>query len=366
MLNFKEKLYQHGLISQGCSKRLKTFRNKLNNRSNITYATIGGSITFGSCAEPREEKAYPSLFSQYLNSHTECRFINAGIGATTSLFGAFRAQKDILQYIPDIITIEFAVNDSVNPDTEGSFENLVRQCVLLPHKPLVILIFTMNSKGQNCQHLHIPVGEHYKLPMLSYRDAVYPEIEVGSFKWEDISPDEVHPNNAGHAFIASMLSQFVETASPVINEEDSLPELLFSDGAKYSDGHIFDADNVDCINNSGWNQYSHNHGFASWKSDQPSSELIIRLKAKLIIIGFVKYAGDYGKIEISIDNDPVIVIDGFFEKPQIQEWGGGHTVLTPLIDNPDSSEHIINIKLLDEYHNDSNGHMFKITYFLTS
>lgn len=45
--------------------------------------------------------------------------------------------------------------------------------------------------------------------MISYHDAVMPEIEAGNFTWADISPDNVHPNDDGHVIMASLLTKFV-------------------------------------------------------------------------------------------------------------------------------------------------------------
>ena len=129
------------------------------------------------------------------------------------MFGAFRAQREMLCEEPDIITVEFAVNDTTSPDVVPGYEALVRQCVASAKKPLVILLFTMRRDGMNLQDRHIPVGRHYGLPMLSYRDALYPEIAAGKLAWETISPDEVHPNDLGHAFLAAMLRSPGDTGS---------------------------------------------------------------------------------------------------------------------------------------------------------
>jgi lysophospholipase L1-like esterase len=56
--------------------------------------------------------------------------VNAGIGDTDSQYGALRVQRDVLSYNPDLVVVEFAVNDNagalgqlLNGDT---YEGLVR------------------------------------------------------------------------------------------------------------------------------------------------------------------------------------------------------------------------------------------------
>lgn len=56
--------------------------------------------------------------------------------------------------------------------------------------------------------------------MISYHDAVMPEIEAGNFTWADISPDNVHPNDDGHVIMASLLTKFVGNIKDNIDSVD--------------------------------------------------------------------------------------------------------------------------------------------------
>lgn len=363
-LCFSEEKYLRGLVSTGNAGQLIKFQDKLKKRQSITYGAIGGSITAGAMATPAD-KAYAPQFAEWLNSKTSCSLVNAGIGATTSMFGAFRAQKDLLKYQPDIITIEFAVNDIRNPDTASSFEGLVRQCVMQTNQPLVILLFTVFDDGRNMQDIHIPIGKHYGLPMLSYRDAVYPDIAEGKLAWRMISPDEVHPNNTGHNFIAAMLKRFIggimpDTAIPAFGE---IP--CFNAGAaKYENGRIIDASTMNIIKNSGWTQCPIDGGYTGLRSDCPGSSLEIKFTSSLAVIGSKKYAGNFGRISVNIDENKSIIVDGFYEKPKVQVWAGGHIFLTMLAKDLSANEHVLNIKLLEDKHLESNGHQFEIGYLL--
>ncbi|HPS52784.1 MAG TPA: SGNH/GDSL hydrolase family protein, partial [Phycisphaerae bacterium] len=254
--------YARGMVSSGDSTRTAFFIQKLRDSRPITYAAIGGSITGGANASS-PELSYVSRFGQWLDSKTHCRTINAGIGATTSMFGAYRAHDDILSASPDIITIEFAVNDTCNPDTAGSFEWLVRQCVDQPQMPLVILIFTMCHDGSNLQNIHIPIGRHYGLPMLSFRDAIYPDIASGQLSWPELSSDDVHPNDDGHRFISEMLIRFLElcdNSSGNLNSDNpvrTLPCPLIKNASRYFYGKVTDAAAMNIISNNGWKQQLH-------------------------------------------------------------------------------------------------------------
>jgi len=367
MLKLTETKYQRGLVNQGTQQTLDTFLEKIQKKEKIVYGAIGGSITAGAKAEPSKEKAYAPLFAKWLKSKTECQFINAGIGATTSMYGAFRAQRDILCYKPDIITIEFAVNDKVNPDTAASFEYLVRQCVTQKQNPLVILIFTMFSDGSNFQNIHIPIGQHYNLPMLSYRDTVYLDIESGKLNWIDISDDEVHPNNDGHAFIYKMLKKYIEspTDTPCLLDR-YIPKYLNPIAQKYEGGRIITPAKMEVKANKDWQIISSSNAESCYHAESPGASMTLEFIGQQLTIGCEQYAGDFGKIEVLIDDKAVVVIDGFYKKPEVQEWAGGHTVLTILAKDLPNERHSVKIKLLDEKHPGSKGYNFNIRYLLVN
>lgn len=357
-------MFIRGLLSSGHSQPLENLRKKLESKQSIIYGAIGGSITQGAAASDGKRTAYAPLFASWLSQRAPCELINAGVGATTSMFGAFRVQQDMLYRKPDIITIEFAVNDVVNPDVEASYEALVRQCVDSPGKPLVILIFTMCADGTNLQDRHVPIGVHYALPMLSYRDAVYPEIGNGGITWNTISPDEVHPNDCGHAFIAAMLERFIDTSQISGGGVKYLPDMLYPKTSKYLGGRVVDAVHMEILENSGWTQYDHDRNCTGLESTIPGSYLRLKVKSGTVLIGYVKYSGNFGMAKIKIDGTEICGVDGYYEKPDIQEWAGGHTILEPIVNGESGTEHLIEIELMKRHHLKSDGNHFKISYFL--
>ena len=113
------------------------------------------------------------------------RFVNAGIGATGSDYGALRVKRDLLAHHPDFVVVEYAVNDPNTQAAAETLEGLVRQILREANQPAVLLLFTMNQDGGNAQEWQGKVGRHYDLPMVSFRDALWPEIKEGRMKWND-------------------------------------------------------------------------------------------------------------------------------------------------------------------------------------
>lgn len=212
----------------------------------ITFAAIGGSITQGASARStatggnnaREftealggEMNWFNRTTAWFRSHfpnTKINAINAGIGATPSFLGTFRLEEMVLSHKPDLVTVEFSVNDpSTFPnllETEifEAYESVVRRC--LEAGVAVIQIF-MNDEGNNgLQCVHSQIAKHYQVPSISYHNAVYPNGQL-ICDWVRLSPDDIHPNNAGHAFIATCLCNYLEQLCDVqVGEGADIPE----------------------------------------------------------------------------------------------------------------------------------------------
>lgn len=212
--------------------RLKQVFEKAARGEAITVAGLGGSITAGASAKSYQgggnnARAYTEELggeSCWFNRtvqwfadtfpETEVKGINAGIGATPSFLGTFRLEQMVLQHKPDLVFVEFSVNDpSTFPnllETEifEAYESVVRKC--LDAGVAVVQIFMNDRDNNGLQRVHSVIAQHYKVPSISYHNAVYPEGKL-ICDWTLLSPDEIHPNNAGHAFLATCICNYLET-----------------------------------------------------------------------------------------------------------------------------------------------------------
>lgn len=109
-----------------CNPRggLSNFNLKIQKGSDLKVAYLGGSIT----AQDGWRVMSMNYFRQtYPESHFE--EVNATVGGTGSLLGVFRLDHDVLRYAPDLLFVEFAVNDAqVSPaQIVKSMEGIVRK-----------------------------------------------------------------------------------------------------------------------------------------------------------------------------------------------------------------------------------------------
>ena len=243
---FRAAMIERSVVSTGNTSRLSRLLRRAAGGADITVAYLGGSITEGFAAGARSPKCYASLSAEnfkrsYCSGGTvNCR--NNGLSGTPSVLGMLRAPEETLISEPDIIFIEFAVNDGRGAEYRRSYESLVRTCLTAENEPVVILLFTYMENGHTCQDDQQEIGAHYDLGMISVRDAILPELEAGRMKWRDYAADDVHPSDAGHALIAEFIAKYFEKAAAAGSRAYALPEPL-QDGL-YTDPVLYDAANM--------------------------------------------------------------------------------------------------------------------------
>ena len=205
-------IVNNSMFSAGSSERFRKVFEKAGNGEEITVAYIGGSITEGYTVKPDECWAY--LTHQWLCEKypdAKINYVNAGLSGTPSTLGLIRSDRDVIAPFgePDIVFIEFAVNDDGNIVTKEAYESLVRKMLTLESDPAVALIFMRTKDGYSCQNWQSEIGKNYNLPMISVNDALSLAFADGYMTWEDYSNDEAHPNPEGCRLIAEMIEHMM-------------------------------------------------------------------------------------------------------------------------------------------------------------
>lgn len=204
-------MIERSLMSTGTDGRMTQFIKKLESKQEVTIAFLGGSITEGLTAGP--EKCWAKLTYDYLCEKypdTKINYVNAGMSGTPSILGNIRLQRDVLDFKPDLVFVEFAVNDGNEQTYKDSYEALVRTILSQEQQPAVSLYFTVIKSGHTCEQYMSQIGEAYGLPMVSLNNALKPEFDSGRMKWEDYSDDESHPNEWGHEMTRDLIKNMFE------------------------------------------------------------------------------------------------------------------------------------------------------------
>lgn len=234
--NAGEQWYQDmlrdGEMNLGSNLRLKNVIRRAQAGEEITVALIGGSITEGAGASEYKE-CYAVRFAQGfgktygVDGGKNVHLVNAGVGGTPSTFGLMRYEKDVVRRVkdpdglPDLVVIEFAVNDYEEPSVHRCYESLVKTVLQQPNSPAVILLFSVFPGGFNLQDALKKIGFTYDLMMVSVKNAAY--SHVGK-QWteKEFFFDQYHPTSLGHGVMADCLLRAVADANALADSAEDI------------------------------------------------------------------------------------------------------------------------------------------------
>jgi hypothetical protein len=376
-------LISKSLLNKGHNARLKRVIEKTKRGEPVTIAYIGGSITHGAGAEPIHINCYAyqsfQLFKKMFapSSDSPLRLIKAGLGGTPSELGVIRYHRDVLRegtVLPDIVIVEFAVNDADDETLGICYESLVLQALGAENEPAVILLFSVFENEWNLQDRLAPVGWHYNLPMVSVKDAVVEQFqhtpeEGGVISKEQFFHDIYHPSNAGHHIMADCLSWlFNITNHSELDRAIYTPEKPPLIGNDFVDVKLLDrlnGDSIAQIDNGGFvstdtdlqmaemddHTYGTSHFPNNWmytgKSEDGERRFKMILRSKRLILVFKDSGSDeFGIANISVDGVLVRQAD-----PSQTNWTHCHAML--LFDEKDGREHTIEIEMAEGYEDKS-------------
>lgn len=362
-----KKMIESSLLSLGNTKRLKQAIEKAKKGEDVVIAYIGGSITQGAGAKPINEKCYAylsykgfcELFTKDGGKHV--KFVKAGVGGTPSELGMIRYEKEVTEYgkiQPDVVIVEFAVNDE-GDETEGvCFESLVRKIAKAPNKPAVILNFAVFMSEWNLESRLVPVGENYDLPMVSVKSAVVPQFGKNSvITKRQYFYDIFHPTNDGHRVMADCLIHLFRKADEAeLPAEDSDFAKAPVKGSEYEDIILVDSTNVDkyaqithtafdyedtelqCVERD-MNDFATPEFENGWAKDfgSKNAEFTMKITCKNIVL-VSKDSGDprFGKADIYVDDKLVRTSD-----PLANGWN--HCNPQVILNEAASAEHLVKI-----------------------
>lgn len=215
---------EQGMVNRGNWCMLKRCMKKALSGERVKVGFLGGSITQGSLSStPRTCYAY--LVYEWWKKRfpgTEIVYINAGIGGTTSQFGVSRVKDHMLYHQPDFLLIEFAVNDDNTEFFRETYEGLIRTVLGQKDAPAVLLMNNVRyDNGENAEEIHKEIARNYALPMVSMKATIWPEVESGRIPAGEITPDGLHPNDAGHSLVAQVITHFLEQVYREIEQEEN-------------------------------------------------------------------------------------------------------------------------------------------------
>lgn len=138
----------------------------------VRVAYLGGSITEANGWRPKTMAWFASHFPNAKSVE-----INAAIGGTGSDLGVFRLKQDVLDHKPDLLFVEFAVNDSGAPEDRirKGIEGIVRQTWHANPRTDICFVYTLTEgmlgdleagKCPRAAGVMEEVADHYGIPSI--------------------------------------------------------------------------------------------------------------------------------------------------------------------------------------------------------
>ena len=208
---------------------------KLEAGRDVKIAYFGGSITAAAGWRPQTLKWFQETFPNANVSE-----IHAAIGGTGSDLGVFRLGHDVLQHKPDLVFVEYAVNDGgASPECIWqAMEGIVRQIWTADPHTDICYVYTFRVGYENdlnegnCPRAASAMemlADHYGIPSINVAMPACKMQRDGKliFKSDEPAPDGVlrfskdgvHPLTEGHQLYTDLIAEAVtgmqKTSKPI-------------------------------------------------------------------------------------------------------------------------------------------------------
>lgn len=340
-------------------------------------AWFGGSITEGAGASNADETSYRGLVGRWFQTtfpSAKVTNVNAAIGGTGSDLGAFRLGQDVLSHHPDLVFVEYAVNDGGAPDAMviRSMEGIVRQIRRSAPTADICFVYTFvlgwlnefrAGKLVHTAQLDEAVAEHYGIASVNVAAPAAAKLIAGEITGAQFSRDTVHPTDAGYRIYADALIAFLEgqrKLSP-IRSRYGMPSPMRADSLEY--GQMLDPSTVGTPGE-GWSVVTSGPVQLFPKqlcADRPGAETTASFRGP--VLGMFDVLGpDTGAFDYRIDSgawqrmDPFDVFAKMYQRRHFRLLADG------LADGP----HTITFRIAAEHNQDSKGTATRIGALLVN
>ncbi|MEQ9071972.1 MAG: SGNH/GDSL hydrolase family protein, partial [Gimesia chilikensis] len=209
---------------------------KLQQGKEVNVAYLGGSITAANGWRVKTTKWLKEAFPK-----ARIHEIHAAIGGTGSDLGVFRLQRDVLDHKPDLVFVEFAVNDGGRQPEAiwDSMDGIVRQIWQANPQTDICFVYTFRvNYEKELREGECPraasamelLADHYGIPSINVALKIAELEQQGKLKFQSDKPladgiiqfskDGVHPLDQGHEIYTEVIGdaiQKMETDSQPVN-----------------------------------------------------------------------------------------------------------------------------------------------------
>lgn len=339
-------IFDNTVVSAGNTARLARVMERAAKGETVNVVTLGGSITYGLYAST-SQKCWAYLTYKWWTENfpkAKVNYHNVGISGTSSILGVHRMGDDVIAKDPDLVIVEFSVNDTMEdyPYYEGIVRNVLTKCP----DAAVIMFFTVCESGWTMQDTEIPIGRHYEVAMISGANAVNGLLAAHAMTWSEFGTDDAHPTDKGHEIYASLIRSYLDSVKKKYTKLSkvvpAVPEALY--GERYKDAKLYMGGTLEPDSLGVWTvnknyQTSHfNHLKGAWLTTKRGKALTFTAEFKEVNLLYMRWKTDVnaGSIDVKVDGVSVATVDGNFN----DGWGD-HLYYVTVFKENEVREHTI-------------------------
>ncbi|MBA3683914.1 MAG: hypothetical protein H0W72_01535 [Planctomycetes bacterium] len=194
----------------------------------LTVVFFGCSLTWGANSTDPDLRSMRGclaerLRAQYPSAHW--RFVDAAIGGTNSLLGIFRFERDVARHRPDLVVVDFTLNDGAEEadgDRLASYEAIVRGCVEDLRAPVVqallcarAMVACLDLARFRTRTAHLAIADAYATAVGDAFALMQDRLRAGRLDLDaawDLPADDCHPGDLGYELYAEAAWQGLSVA----------------------------------------------------------------------------------------------------------------------------------------------------------
>lgn len=286
-------------------RNLGLFFDKIRTGKQVTIAYIGGSMTHGVGASDVNKTSYRAQVNNWFRTrfpNSKITELNASVSGTNSLYAAIRARREVVEYKPDLVFLEFAVSDKSETEdaVKKSIEGIVRQLLAVSQPPEIVMIYAPNAEGATATKWHEEIADFYHLPKVDMQQL----LTANNMTFASISKDGIHPNDEGYKLFANHIIAYLseQEKQPASSPIKVLPMPYLSDEMTYGELKAF----AEIQHGAVWKPEPTNDKTLPASllvSDKAGTEISAMFEGTVVGLTF-KAGPDAGIIECLIDGKP--------------------------------------------------------------
>ncbi|MDD5170753.1 MAG: SGNH/GDSL hydrolase family protein [Syntrophales bacterium] len=197
---------------------LKTIA-KLKSGAPVVIAALGDSLTAGWMARKGYLDFLEEMFAERFPG-SACKIHGSGIPGDTADFGLYRVEHDVIDFQPDCVFIQYAINDASYGFTEKQFEGNIRGIIdkIRAQSDADIVLVTSSFIGEGGENSFVEpyyqileaLGREYGLPVARVHAYWKEKIDEGVDFLSLVQYDHVHPTVAGYRLMAEAIMQLFQ------------------------------------------------------------------------------------------------------------------------------------------------------------